>query len=113
MRRGVNGCRKHICTGAAAAGRLVCAARAGFARDFATCLRAAGRRAVGLALVLAMVLLRPTAPRNRQFRGPTASGQRQSEAIEIKGKLVETKLSIECADFGRPDQLGVGDGNRV
>jgi hypothetical protein len=60
-----------------------------------------------------MVVLRPTAPHDRQFRGPTASGQRQSEAIEIKGKLVETKLPIEGTDFGRFDQLGVSDGNRM
>jgi hypothetical protein len=60
-----------------------------------------------------MVVLRPTAPHGEQFRGPTASGQRQSEAIEIKGKLVETKLPIESVDFGRSDQFGVGNGNRV
>src|SRR5437764_1312866 len=64
-------------TAVADTGRLACAARTGFARDFATCLRAAGRRAVGLAFVLAMVVLRPTAPHERQFRGPTAFGQRQ------------------------------------
>jgi hypothetical protein len=61
---------------------LAPAARDGFARDFATGLRAAERRA--LVFVLAMMSSAPNLPGDT-LRGRTARGQRRAEAFDPKG----------------------------